>query len=50
MVDRMLVLREGRQVAFGDAQEIMQALRKLQVVSTQDTTAAVPPDAQGGQS
>jgi ATP-binding cassette subfamily C exporter for protease/lipase len=50
MVDRMLVLREGRQVAFGDAQEIMQALRKLQVVTVQDTAAAAQPDAQGGQS
>lgn len=50
MVDRMLVLREGRQVAFGDAQEIMQALRKLQVVTAPDTAAAAQPDAQGGQS
>ena len=42
MVDRMLLLREGRQVAFGDAQEIMQALRKLQVVAADAPTAPVP--------
>jgi PrtD family type I secretion system ABC transporter len=42
MVDRMLLLREGRQVAFGDAQEIMQALRKLQVVAADAPTTPVP--------
>jgi len=42
MVDRMLLLREGRQVAFGDAQEIMQALRKLQVVATEERPATTP--------
>jgi PrtD family type I secretion system ABC transporter len=51
MVDRMLVLREGRQVAFGDAQEIMQALRKLQVVSAEErSTASVQPETEGGRS
>jgi ATP-binding cassette subfamily C exporter for protease/lipase/ATP-binding cassette subfamily C protein EexD len=48
MVDRMLLLREGRQVAFGDAQDIMQALRKLQVVATEDRATPAPPaDAEG---
>ena len=42
MVDRMLLLRDGRQVAFGDAQEIMQALRKLQVVASEERAAATP--------
>ncbi|MDD2728285.1 type I secretion system permease/ATPase [Malikia sp.] len=32
-VDKMLVLKGGRQVAFGDAREILDAVRKLQVVS-----------------
>jgi PrtD family type I secretion system ABC transporter len=51
MVDRMLVLREGRQVAFGDAQEIMQALRKLQGVAPEERTAeSVQPHSQGGRS
>ena len=49
MVDRMLVLREGRQVAFGDAQEIMQALRKLQVVASQESAASAEPGVQGVQ-
>ncbi|MEY4156084.1 MAG: hypothetical protein RJB64_805, partial [Pseudomonadota bacterium] len=47
MVDRMLVLREGRQVAFGDAQEIMQALRKLQVVASQESAPSAEPSVQG---
>ena len=42
LVDRMLLLRDGRQVAFGDAQEIMQALRKLQVVAADDRPATAP--------
>jgi PrtD family type I secretion system ABC transporter len=49
MVDRMLLLREGRQVAFGDAQEIMQALRKLQVVSTEDRAVAEAPTGTEGE-
>ena len=49
MVDRMLVLREGRQVAFGDAQEIMQALRKLQVVASQESAPSAEPGVQGVQ-
>ena len=47
MVDRMLVLREGRQVAFGDAQEIMQALRKLQVVAAEGAAAPAQPGPEG---
>jgi len=42
LVDRMLLLRDGRQVAFGDAQEIMQPLRKLQVVAADDRPAVAP--------
>jgi ABC-type protease/lipase transport system fused ATPase/permease subunit len=32
VVDKMLVLKAGRQVAFGDAREMLDAVRKLQVV------------------
>jgi hypothetical protein len=35
----MLVLKSGRQVAFGDAREMLDAVRKLQVVT---------PDGAGG--
>lgn len=34
VVDKMLVLKAGRQVAFGDAREMLEAVRKLQVVPT----------------
>jgi ABC-type protease/lipase transport system fused ATPase/permease subunit len=40
VVDKMLVLKSGRQVAFGDAREMLDAVRKLQVV---------PPDGAGGE-
>jgi len=36
VVDKMLVLKAGRQVAFGDAREMLDAVRKLQVVPTDD--------------
>ena len=49
MVDRMLLLREGRQVAFGSAQEIMQALRKLQVVASEDKVAPASPVGEDGE-
>lgn len=42
VVDRMLVLRNGKQVAFGPAQDILEAVRKLQVVAAQPTEA-IPP-------
>jgi ABC-type multidrug transport system ATPase subunit len=32
VVDMMLVLKEGRQVAFGKAQDILEAVRRLQVI------------------
>lgn len=35
VVDKMLVLKAGRQVAFGDAREMLEAVRKLQVVPTE---------------
>lgn len=40
VVDKMLVLKSGRQVAFGDAREMLDAVRKLQVV---------PSDGSGGE-
>ncbi|MDH4483086.1 MAG: type I secretion system permease/ATPase [Rhodoferax sp.] len=40
VVDKMLVLKAGRQVAFGDAREMLDAVRKLQVV---------PSDGAGGE-
>jgi ATP-binding cassette subfamily C exporter for protease/lipase/ATP-binding cassette subfamily C protein EexD len=40
VVDKMLVLKSGRQVAFGDAREMLDAVRKLQ---------AVPSDGAGGE-
>ncbi len=39
VVDKMLVLKSGRQVAFGGAQDMLDAVRKLQVVPA-DTAAA----------
>jgi ABC-type protease/lipase transport system fused ATPase/permease subunit len=39
VVDKMLVLKAGRQVAFGDAREMLDAVRKLQVVSTEGSPA-----------
>ena len=41
-VDRMLVLRSGKQVAFGPAQDILEAVRKLQVVAAGGQPAATP--------
>lgn len=46
VVDKMLVLKAGRQVAFGDAREMLDAVRKLQVVSTD--SAAEPAIVQAG--
>lgn len=43
VVDKMLVLKSGRQVAFGDAREMLDAVRKLQVVPT-DGAAPEPAD------
>jgi len=43
VVDKMLVLKAGRQVAFGDAREMLDAVRKLQVVPT-DGAAPDPSD------
>ena len=40
VVDRMLVLRAGKQVAFGPAQDILEAVRKLQVVAAKPAEAA----------
>lgn len=34
VVDQMLVLKAGKQVAFGPAKDILEAVRKLQVVNT----------------
>jgi ABC-type protease/lipase transport system fused ATPase/permease subunit len=35
VVDKMLVLKAGKQVAFGDAKEMLEAVRKLQVVAAE---------------
>lgn len=43
VVDKMLVLKAGRQVAFGDAREMLDAVRKLQVVPA-DGAAPDPSD------
>ena len=43
VVDKMLVLKAGRQVAFGDAREMLDAVRKLQVVPA-DGAAPDPAD------
>jgi len=51
VVDKMLVLKAGHQVAFGDAREMLDAVRKLQVVPADGaapTQAADTPPAQGG--
>lgn len=42
-VDRMLVLRSGKQIAFGPAQDILEAVRKLQVVGAGGSTPAAAP-------
>lgn len=44
VVDKMLVLKAGHQVAFGNAQEMLDAVRKLQVVPAGEAVgAAVAP-------
>ena len=51
VVDKMLVLKAGRQVAFGDAREMLDAVRKLQVVPTEGSPApetTVPATAAAG--
>jgi PrtD family type I secretion system ABC transporter len=47
MVDWMLVLKEGRQVAFDHPKDIMDAIRKLQVVQPTDATHPGPTTAVG---
>lgn len=42
VVDKMLVLKAGRQVAFGDAREMLDAVRKLQVVPADNPGSASP--------
>jgi ATP-binding cassette subfamily C exporter for protease/lipase len=52
VVDQMLVLKAGKQVAFGPAKDILEAVRKLQVVNnpapTPARTAPAAPLAQPG--
>jgi ABC-type protease/lipase transport system fused ATPase/permease subunit len=38
IVDMMLVLKEGRQVAFGTAKDMLEAVRRLQAVPTGEAT------------
>jgi ATP-binding cassette subfamily C exporter for protease/lipase len=40
VVDKMLVLKAGKQVAFGDAKEMLEAVRKLQVVAAEANSNA----------
>jgi hypothetical protein len=41
----MLVLKAGKQVAFGDAKEMLEAVRKLQVVTAEaNSNAEASPD------
>jgi PrtD family type I secretion system ABC transporter len=47
VVDQMLVLKSGKQVAFGPAKDILEAVRKLQVVNT-PAAVAEPALAQSG--
>jgi ATP-binding cassette subfamily C exporter for protease/lipase/ATP-binding cassette subfamily C protein EexD len=42
VVDKMLVLKAGRQVAFGDAREMLDAVRKLQVVPADNPGSTSP--------
>ncbi len=42
MVDRMLVLKDGRQMAFDHPKDIMEAIRKLQVVSSTEPASPAP--------
>jgi PrtD family type I secretion system ABC transporter len=42
VVDRMLVLKGGKQVAFGPAKDILDAVRKLQVVATAPAATEAP--------
>ena len=37
IVDKMLVLKAGKQVAFGGAKEMLDSIRKLQVIQTEDS-------------
>jgi PrtD family type I secretion system ABC transporter len=42
VVDQMLVLKAGKQVAFGPAKDILEAVRKLQVVNTPAPVQTAP--------
>ena len=44
IVDKMLVLKAGKQVAFGGAKEMLDSIRKLQVVQTEDATKSSDQD------
>jgi ABC-type protease/lipase transport system fused ATPase/permease subunit len=43
IVDMMLVLKSGRQVAFGTAKEMLEAVRRLQPVPTPEAAPAAEP-------
>lgn len=48
VVDMMLVLKAGKQVAFGSSSDMLEAVRRLQVVPTDETgpESTQPADAQ----
>jgi PrtD family type I secretion system ABC transporter len=46
IVDMMLVLKSGRQVAFGTAKEMLEAVRRLQPVPTPEAAPAAAPAAE----
>jgi ABC-type protease/lipase transport system fused ATPase/permease subunit len=45
IVDMMLVLKEGRQVAFGTAKDMLEAVRRLQAVPASGEAAEAPIEA-----
>ena len=50
VVDMMLVLRDGQQVAFGKAQDILEAVRRLQVIPAEEAGVRAGPGDPAGAS
>jgi PrtD family type I secretion system ABC transporter len=50
VVDMMLVLRDGQQVAFGKAQDILEAVRRLQVIPAEEAGVGAGPGDPAGAS
>jgi ABC-type protease/lipase transport system fused ATPase/permease subunit len=49
IVDYMLVLRSGKQIAFGSAKDMLEAVRKLQLVQTDSGQGQDPRDGSDGE-